>query len=119
MRRMINRFLSVAGVIVLLLMVFIAFLRLYPYTYTFSSYPLITHTQSGADGDPINVILVGNENQIKQSFQKAGWLVPDPITAESTAKIIADTLAHKSYPTAPVSNLYVFGRVQDLAFEKP
>ena len=28
-------------------------------------------------------------------------------------------LAHRSYPTAPVSNLYVFGRVQDLAFEKP
>ncbi len=26
---------------------------------------------------------------------------------------------HRSYPTVPVSNLYVFGRVQDLAFEKP
>src|SRR5439155_9986448 len=35
------------------------------------------------------------------------------------AKIAADSLAHRSYPTAPVSNLYVFGRVQDLAFEKP
>jgi hypothetical protein len=29
------------------------------------------------------------------------------------------SLAHRSYPTAPVSNLYVFGRVQNLAFEKP
>lgn len=119
MRRTINRFLSIIGVILLLLMVFIVLLRFYPYTYNFSSYPRITHTHSGVDGDPINVIFVGSVNQITQSFQKAGWLVPDPITAKSTAKIIADTLAHRSYPTAPVSNLYVFGRVQDLAFEKP
>ena len=45
--------------------------------------------------------------------------MPDPITPQTSAKIAADSLAHCSYPTAPVSNLYVFGRIQDLAFEKP
>jgi len=45
--------------------------------------------------------------------------MPDPITPQTSAKIAADSLAHRSYPTAPVSNLYVFGRIQDLAFEKP
>ncbi len=54
-----------------------------------------------------------------QSFHLAGWLTPDPITAQTSAKITVDSLTHRSYPTAPVSDLYVFGRVQDLAFEKP
>lgn len=44
---------------------------------------------------------------------------PYPITSQTSAKIAEDSLAHRSYPTAPVSNLYVFGRVQDLAFEEP
>jgi len=65
------------------------------------------------------MVFVGKKEQILQSFHKAGWLIPDPITPQTAEKIAAASLAHRSYPTAPVSNLYVFGRVQDLAFEKP
>ena len=107
------------GILVVLLTALIALLRFYPYTYNFPAYPKITHTQSGAAGDPINLLFVGSQDQIRQSFHQAGWLIPDPITSQTAAKIAVDSLAHKSYPTAPVSNLYVFGRVQDLAFEKP
>src|SRR5207249_3453271 len=91
----------------------------YPYTYNFPAYPKITHTQSGAAGDPINILFVGSKDQITYSFQQAGWLIPDPITLQTSEKIAVASLTHKRYPTAPVSNLYVFGRVQDLAFEKP
>ncbi|GAC1357010.1 MAG: hypothetical protein NVS4B11_24650 [Ktedonobacteraceae bacterium] len=65
------------------------------------------------------MVFVGSKDQIMRSFQKAGWLLPDPITAQTSAKIAADSISHRSYPTAPVSNLSVFGRVQDMAFEKP
>ena len=105
-----------------LLLLFIAcivLIRFYPYTYNFPAFPRITHTQSGADGDPVNLVFVGRKEQILQSFHKAGWLIPDPITSQTSEKIAVASLAHRSYPTAPVSNLYVFGRVQDLAFEKP
>ena len=105
-----------------LLLLFIAcivLIRFYPYTYNFPAFPRITQTQSGAHGDPINMVFVGRKEQILQSFQQAGWLIPDPITPQTAEKIAAASLAHRSYPTAPVSNLYVFGRVQDLAFEKP
>src|SRR5260370_9968643 len=61
----------------------------------------------------------GSKVKILHSFQKAGWLIPDPITPQTSEKIAATSLAHSSYPTAPVSNLSVFGRVQDLAFEQP
>jgi len=37
----------------------IAVVRFYPYTYNFPAYPKITHTQSGAAGDPINMLFVG------------------------------------------------------------
>src|SRR6266478_1379669 len=119
MRKTIIRSVSILGILFVLFAALIAVVRFYPYTYNFPAYPKITHTQSGAAGDPINMLFVGSKNQIMPSFQKAGWLIPDPITSQTSAKIVVDSLAHRSYPTAPVSNLSVFGRVQDLAFEKP
>src|ERR1700730_12330015 len=119
MRKMIIRLVSILGILLVLLAVFIAFIRFYPYTFNFPAYPRITHTKSGAEGDPLNLVFVGSKDQITQSFQQAGWLIPDPITLQTSEKIAVESLAHRSYPTAPVSNLYVFGPVQDLAFEKP
>lgn len=119
MRKTIIRSVSILGILLVLLTALLALIRFYPYNYNFPTYPKITHTQSGAAGDPINLLFVGSQDQIMHSFQQAGWLIPDPITSQTSAKIAVDSLAHKSYPTAPVSNLYVFGRVQDLAFEKP
>jgi len=119
MRTTIIRLLSMLGSVLVLFTALIAFLRFYPYNSNFSSYPKITHTKSGAEGDPLNLIFVGSKDQIMQSFQQAEWLIPDPITLQTSEKIAVASLTHKSYPTAPVSNLYVFGRVQDLAFEKP
>jgi LssY C-terminus len=119
MRKVIIRFVSIPGILLVLFTALFTLIRFYPYTYNFPAFPKITHTQSGANGDPINVLFVGSEDQIMQSFHQAGWLIPDPVTSQTSAKIAADSLAHRSYPTAPVSNLYVFGRIQDMAFEKP
>ncbi len=119
MRKTIIRVVSMLGILVVLVTALIAFLRFYPYTYNFPAYPKITHTKSRAEGDPLNLVFVGSKDQITHSFQQAGWLIPDPITLQTSEKIAVDSLTHKSYPTAPVSNLYIFGRVQDLAFEKP
>jgi len=116
---MIIRSVSILGILLVLFTTLVAVVRFYPYPYDFSVYPKITHTQSGAAGDPINLLFVGSKEQVTQSFQQAEWLIPDPITLQTSEKIAVDSLTHKSYPTAPISNLYVFGRVQDLAFEKP
>ena len=68
---------------------------------------------------PSTSSLLGARTRYLSSFHQAGWLISDPITTTSSTRIAADSLTHRSYPTAPVSNLYVYGRVQDLAFEKP
>lgn len=119
MKTTISRLASLLGILLVLFAVLIALIRFYPYSYTFPTFPQVTRTKSEALGDPINLIFVGTQDQIKRSFQQAGWLIPDPITSQTSVKITVDSLTHRSYPTAPVSNLYVFGRVQDLAFEKP
>jgi LssY C-terminus len=108
------------GLVVLLAFVLLLVgLRVYPSPWLFPAFPKITHTARGATGDPLNIILVGSTSQITESFARAGWVIPDPITPQTSARIAAASLAHRPYPTAPVSALYVFGRVQDLAFERP
>src|SRR5256712_462152 len=119
MRKTIIRSVSILSIVLVLVTALVALLHFYPYTSNFPAYPRITHTKSGAEGDPLNLVFVGSKDQITHSFQQAGWLIPDPITLQTSEKIAVASLTHKSYPTAPVSNLYVFGRVQDLAFEKP
>ncbi len=82
-------------------------------------YPLKTITKSGKPGDPINILILGSEQTINSYFTEAGWKIPDPITDKTSVKIAVDSLGNLPYPTAPVSNLYLYGRKQDLAFEKP
>lgn len=102
-----------------LFIMFTSMVRFYPASYPYPTLPRVTHTGSGANGDPLNVMIVGSKAQITTAFSRAGWLVPDPITPQTSARIAADSIAHRAYPSAPVSNLYVFGRRQDLAFERP
>jgi hypothetical protein len=80
--------------------------------------PKTTFTKEGIPGDPLNVGLVGNEADVIHSMTASGWLPADPITFRTSMRITESALFGKPYPTAPVSNLYVFGRVEDLAFEQ-
>jgi hypothetical protein len=81
--------------------------------------PTITHTGSGIPADPINIAIVANEDDLVYTMQDAGWSPPDPITVKSSLRIAGNSILHRPYVDAPVSNLYVWGRKQDLAFEKP
>lgn len=85
----------------------------------FTHIPTTTKTSSGNMGDPINIAFIGEKSEIIKAFISAGWKIPDPINKESTIKIIQATIANSSYPTAPVSNLYLLGRIQDMTFEMP
>jgi hypothetical protein len=82
-------------------------------------YPLKTTTKSGKPGDPINILILGSKQTINRYFKEAGWKTPDPITDKTSVKIAVASLGSLPYPTAPVSNLYLYHRKQDLAFEKP
>ncbi|MGH7893801.1 MAG: LssY C-terminal domain-containing protein, partial [Candidatus Binatia bacterium] len=61
--------------------------------------------------------LVGSEADVQRAFAVAGWHVPDPITLGSSLGIAGSVVLDRPDPDAPVSNLFLFGRRQDLAFE--
>ena len=81
--------------------------------------PKTTFTKEGIPGDPLNVGLIGSQEDIIHSMVAAGWLPADPVTFRTSMRITASALFGRPYPTAPVSNLYLYGRVEDLAFEQP
>jgi hypothetical protein len=81
--------------------------------------PTLTHTGTGLPGDPLNVGLVGSEEDVVRSMIAAGWLPADPLTFGTSVRIAVDTVFRKPDAQAPVSNLFLFGRKEDLAFEKP
>jgi hypothetical protein len=81
--------------------------------------PKTTLTSQGIPGDPLNVGLIGTTHELIQAMLEAGWHPADPVTLKSSLGIAGSVLLRRPYVAAPVSNLFVFGRRQDLAFEKP
>ncbi len=81
--------------------------------------PDLTRTGDDHPGDPINVALIGSEADVKAIMKEAGWFNVDPLSLRSDLKIAADTIIKRPYQQAPVSNLFLFGRKEDLAFEQP
>ncbi len=69
-------------------------------------------------GDPLNLIIIGDADQISGAFKQAGWSPAKKLrvgSAYGTVRALADD---GGYGEAPVSQLYLFDRVEDLAFEK-
>jgi hypothetical protein len=79
----------------------------------------LTHTKSGIPGDPLNIALVGTLADVVAAMTAAGWRAADALGLRSDERIVVDTILDQPDPSAPVSNLYLFGRKEDLAFEKP
>ena len=86
---------------------------------TLDAIPHITFTADGLPGDPLNVALIGTETALKKILLAAKWYPADPLTLRSSLEIAEATILERPYIDAPVSNLYLWGRKEDLAFEQP
>ena len=80
--------------------------------------PRVTTNADGIPGDPINVGLVGSRPELIGAMLAAGWKPADPITLRTSLEIAKSVLFDRPDPEAPISSLYLFGRKQDLAFER-
>ena len=89
------------------------------YRHHFNEGPRITLTSDGHPGDPVNIAIEGEEVALVRAMHAAGWYPADPITLGSSVRIVVDSVVRKPDDEAPVSNLFLFGRKQDLAFELP
>ncbi len=80
--------------------------------------PGITRTADGIPGDPVNVALVGTEAELVNVMLAAKWYPADPLSLKSSLAIAVDAVFKRPDPDAPVSNLYLFGRKEDVAFQQ-
>ena len=81
--------------------------------------PRYTLSSDGVPGDPINVALVGTEQQLRDAFSTAGWSTADRLSVGSSVHMATSFVLGRPYPTAPFSSLYMQGRKQDIGFQLP
>jgi LssY-like putative type I secretion system component LssY len=80
--------------------------------------PAFTITGDGLPGDPVNLALTGTLQQLRTAFATAGWSEADQLGLASSWRMIRAFVLNSPYPTAPFSTLYLFGRGQDIGFQK-
>ncbi len=80
--------------------------------------PRFTITGDGLPGDPVNLVLIGTLLQLRAAFAAAGWAEADPLGPTSAWRMVRAFVLNKPYPTAPFSPLYLYGRSQDVGFQK-
>ena len=80
--------------------------------------PSYTITGDGLPGDPVNIALVGTLAQLRAAFAARGWSEADRLSLASSWGMARAFVLNSPYPTAPFSTLYLFGRGQDIGFQK-
>jgi hypothetical protein len=77
-----------------------------------------TNADGTAEGDPLNVVLVGTAAKVLAALSSSGWTFTEAITADSVRRMVGAAIAEKAMLTAPVSSLYAFGRKQGIALQR-
>ena len=83
-----------------------------------SEAPQRVQSKSKKPGDPLNLIVVGNSAQILAAFKQAGWSEAVKLGTKSAVGTVRAMASNNGYENAPVSQLYLYGRSEDVAFEK-
>ena len=77
-----------------------------------------TRTTEGVLSDPINLAFDGPEKDVHVAMRRAGWVLAEERTVASAWGMVRATLLRRSYPGAPVSNLYLLGRRHDFTYQQ-
>ncbi|MDZ7744554.1 MAG: LssY C-terminal domain-containing protein [Candidatus Saccharibacteria bacterium] len=81
--------------------------------------PLYCVTPDGFASDPINIGIEGTREQIIKAMTEAGWHLADKRTVRTVGKMVISYILKRPYLNAPFSNLFLFGRRQDIGFQLP
>lgn len=79
--------------------------------------PRRVNDQFQNQGDMVNFVLIGSEQQVKDALDAAGWRIADTDNKEAVMKAVLETYEKKDYLQMPMSQLYLFGRKQDYGYE--
>jgi hypothetical protein len=81
--------------------------------------PCCTTNADGDEyGDPLNLVLIGDTNDIVPAMVRRGWHATEVIWSEAIKRTIRSFLQGERYRYSPISPLYVYGRKQDIGWQK-
>jgi hypothetical protein len=76
-----------------------------------------TNKRGDREGDPLNLVVVGDAETIRQAFG-GRWDLAEVITVSTSVKMAKAFLFDSEYRYSPVSSLYLDGVSQDLALQR-
>jgi hypothetical protein len=77
-----------------------------------------TNAKGDAYGDPLNLVLVGSKNDIGAALIRRNWHSTEIMWSRAIWRTIKSFTQGKRYRYSPISALYVYGRQQDMAWQK-
>ncbi|UCH73723.1 MAG: LssY C-terminal domain-containing protein [Rhodospirillales bacterium] len=77
-----------------------------------------TDSEAKGQGDPLNIVVIGDPEDVYYAFIRAGWDETESVYRASAIRTAFSFLFGGEYRYSPVSGLYVFGRSQDVALQK-
>jgi hypothetical protein len=80
--------------------------------------PSFTTAADGLPADPVNLVLIGTLDQLRAAFTSIGWVEADKLGLVSSWRMAKAFVLNRPYPAAPFSTLFLFGRGQDIGFQK-
>jgi hypothetical protein len=78
----------------------------------------VTDSSGKKNGDPLNLVIVGEALDLYYAFLRAGWDETETINRASLWRTGMSALTGGAYRYSPVSALYVFDRPQDVALQR-
>ncbi|MGH8784193.1 MAG: LssY C-terminal domain-containing protein [Cupriavidus necator] len=78
----------------------------------------VTNQDGSKNGDPVNLVVVGGLDDAFPALVRRGWSPTEQKWSGAIWKMVTSALSGERYANAPVSDLYLFGRAQDLALQK-
>jgi hypothetical protein len=78
----------------------------------------VTNKDGTRHGDPLNLVVVGGVDDAFPALVRRGWRATEEKWSGSIWRMVTSALYRERYSYAPVSDLYLFGRPQDLALQK-
>ena len=77
-----------------------------------------TNEDGSRNGDPLNLVIIGGIEDAFSSLVRRGWTPTEVSWKGSVMRMMSSAMSRERYPYAPISNLYLFGRPQDIALQK-
>ncbi len=78
----------------------------------------MTNKDGSGESDPLNIVVIGPEEEIWPAFISRGWDESEIIYGASLGRTIASSLFGIRYRYSPMSALYFYGRPQDVGLQK-